>query len=340
MAAAADGFGISGVAPNVTLVSIRAADDSGSVYLGPMVDALTYAADSGIGVVNMSFYVDPWLYNCDHNPADTPQEQREQRTIVEAVTRALNYAYRKGVTSVVGLGNDHTDLGAPQPDFSSPDHPVGAARLRTIDNATCLSLPAEGPHTIGVSAFGPSGKKADYSDYGTERTSVSAPGGFLEDGYGTDRYRTRGNQILSAYPRDVAVEDGNVDADGNVTPDGAEAGVRKATTADGHIGYYQYLQGTSMATPHATGVAALIISHYGRPGPGGFGLNPDAVRRILEGTAAKAPCPEPRTVDYLKEGDDASYTAICEGTPDFNGFYGHGMVDAYAAVTRGGPYLG
>jgi lantibiotic leader peptide-processing serine protease len=28
-------------------------------------------------------------------------------------------------------------------------------------------------------------------------------------------------------------------------------------------GYYQYLQGTSMASPHATGVAALIVSTHG-----------------------------------------------------------------------------
>ncbi|MFD2419124.1 S8 family serine peptidase [Amycolatopsis pigmentata] len=339
IAAAANGFGISGVAPNVTLVNARAGQDSGFFFLGPVVDALTYAGDAGLDVVNMSFYADPWLYNCGNNPADTPQQRMEQRTIVEAITRALNYAHRKGVTSVVALGNEHTDLGAPQSDATSPDYPAGAAHSRTIDNATCLSMPTEGPHTIGVSAFGPSGKKADYSNYGTEQISVSAPGGFFRDGYGTDWFRTNENEILSAYPRNVAVAEGNVDADGNVTPAGVAAGVQKATTPDGRTGYYQFLQGTSMATPHATGVAALIVSRYGRPGSGGFGLNPDAVQRVLEGTAAKISCPVPRTVDYLKEGRDASFTAICEGTPDFNGFYGHGMVDAYAAVTRGAPYL-
>jgi hypothetical protein len=44
-------------------------------------------------------------------------------------------------------------------------------------------------------------------------------------------------------------------------------------------------------------------------------------------------------VDYLKEGRDATFTATCEGDPSFNGFYGHGAVDAYAAVTRGSQYL-
>src|SRR4029453_17174101 len=65
VAAAANGFGIAGVAPDATLVNLRAGQDSGFFFFFETVAALTYAADNGIDVVNMSFYTDPWLYNCD-----------------------------------------------------------------------------------------------------------------------------------------------------------------------------------------------------------------------------------------------------------------------------------
>lgn len=339
IAAAANGFGVSGVAPNVTLVNLRAGQDSGFFFLQPTVDAITYAGDAGVDVVNMSFYIDPWLYACASNAADSPAQQAEQRTIIEATTRALNYAHRKGVSQVVSLGNQHSDLGSPQPDVSSPDYPSNSKYPRQIDNASCLSLPVEGPHTIGVSAFGPSQAKADYSNYGIEQISVSAPGGYFRDYFGTPWHRTLENQILSTYPRNVGVAEGNIDAAGNITPKGVAAGVQKATAADGRVGFYQWLQGTSMASPHATGVAALIVSQYGKPSRGGFGLNPDAVQRVLEGTASDIACPVPRTVDYLDEGRDASYTATCVGDASFNGFYGHGAVDAWSAVKHGAPYL-
>ncbi|HET6290207.1 MAG TPA: S8 family serine peptidase [Amycolatopsis sp.] len=336
--AAANGFGVSGVAPNVTLVNIRAGQDSGFFFLQSTVDAITYAGDAGVDVVNMSFYTDPWLYNCAANPADTPAQQAEQRTVIEATTRALNYAHRKGVTQVVSLGNQHSDLAAPQPDASSPGYPSNSTHPRQIDNASCLSLPVEGPHTIGVSSFGPSQAKADYSNYGVEQISVSAPGGYYRDYFGTPWHRTLENQILSTYPRNVGVAEGNIDEAGNITPEGVTAGIKKATTADGRVGYYQWLQGTSMASPHAAGVAALIVSQYGK-GSRDFGMNPDAVQRVLEGTASDIACPVPRTVDYLDEGRDASFTATCTGDASFNGFYGHGAVDAWSAVTRGSQYL-
>ena len=111
--------------------SASAAARTGLPVPGPVTNALTYGADIGVDVINMSFYVDPWLYNCTANPADSPEDQLEQRTIIEAMNRALDYAHSKYVTLVGSLGNNHEDLGHPRTDFSSPDFRL--ARIRASD---------------------------------------------------------------------------------------------------------------------------------------------------------------------------------------------------------------
>jgi subtilisin family serine protease len=332
--AAANGVGVSGVAPGVSLVELKGGQDSGFFFLESVVNALTYAGRNGIDVINMSFYVDPWLYNCAANPADSPAAQAEQRTIILGMVRALTYAHVHGVTLVGALGNNHEDLGSPRTDTTSPDYPAGTTYPRPIDNRSCLDLPVEGPFVIGVSALGPSGRKADYSNYGTEQISVAAPGGWFRDGLGTPTYRTNENEILSTYPKKVLQEQKLVDADGNVTPAGVGL-VYKECTEDGRCGYYTYLQGTSMASPHAAGVAALIVSRYGhrdRAHPGTVTLAPTTVEWILTRTAAEHACPDPRLQTYVPEGRSTEFDAYCAGGTHFNGFYGAGIVDAYAAV--------
>ena len=320
-----NGLGVAGVAPEVTLVNIRAGQDSGYFFLQATVDALTYAGDIGIDVVNMSFFTDPWLYNCTNNPADSPAEQAEQRTIIEATQRAVDYAHRRGVILVAASGNQHQDLGdAIKTDTISPDFPPGSEKTRTVDN-TCIDVPTESNHVLSINAIGPSTRKADYSNYGIEQSTVAAPGGFFRDDPWTAANQIAGlpNLILAAYPENVAREFGEINPDGTPNTPFVLRDCLGSICA-----YYQYLQGTSMASPHAVGVLALIVGAHRHAKK----LSPDDAQRILEETATDHACPTPALHSYADKNRPASFDALCVGTPQFNGFYGHGIADALRAV--------
>ena len=250
-------------------MNIRAGQDSGFFLLQPTLDALTYAGMHGIDVVNMSYFIDPWLFNCTANPADTPEQQQEQRTIIEATQRAVDFARARGVTLVTSEGNEFTDLGQPTSDDTSPDFGP-PPHERTIDNS-CLTEPTEAEGVIAVSSVAPVNRaespfprKAFYSNYGLEQTDVAAPGGDSREFFGTPRFNAPENRILGPYPLNVARACGEVDENG--VPNGQSTcavNQRPGTTqravplerscGPGGCGLYQWIQGTSMASPHAVG---------------------------------------------------------------------------------------
>jgi subtilisin family serine protease len=350
VAAALNGLGIAGVAPTVTLVNLRAGQDSGYFFLFETLAAYTYAADNGIDVVNMSFFTDPWWANCPDNPLDTLEEQIEQRTVVSLSNDALDYAYDNGVTLIAAEGNEHTDLGNPTYDAISPDYPPGSEKVRdNIDN-DCLVIPTEGNHVISVSALGSTGRKSYYSNYGLEQTVVSAPGGDRREFYGTELYNSPGLRVLSTYPADLAMEEKLITRNFKVRDPLAvvdcEGKPKKST-----CGVYVYLQGTSMASPHTTGVAALIISAIGSydPETGEFGADPADVEAALRSTSTNADeffaamgenwrdfCPEPPTLYHYDDPtlpeDPVPWDVLCEGDANVNGFYGDGVVNALEAA--------
>jgi subtilisin family serine protease len=332
-----NGLGMAGVAPNVSIVNLRAGQDSGFFFLQPSVDAFTWAADRGVDVVNMSYFIDPWLYNCRNLAADSPEQQAEQRTIIEAAQRGLDYAHLHGVTLVGAAGNSHTDLGLPNGvlDEQSPNFPLETEHDRLVNNG-CLDLPTEGNNVISVSSVGPSKTKADYSNYGYDEIDVAAPGGWFRDEGWPDPARSIPNQILAAYPESVARESGDLNPDGTPNTPFVVRDCKGSTCA-----YYQWIQGTSMASPHAAGVAALIVAEYGKKQGNGTTLHPQFTRAYLQASAMDTPCMTPNPFSYADKGrvdPDPStgrppWTTFCEGTPVFNGVYGHGIVDALGAVT-------
>ncbi|MGY0235594.1 S8 family peptidase [Longispora urticae] len=259
IAAAKNGKGVVGVAPGVKVASVRVAEpEVGNLFFPEnTVCAFLWAADKGIKVTNNSYYTDPWLFNCPNDP--------DQDAILEASKRAVAYAEGKGVVNIAAAGNESYNLADKKSDSKSPDDSKAVTRTVTND---CLQIPGELPGVVSVSSLGEQRNKASYSNYGTGKIQVTAPGGT----YG----------VTSTLPG----------------------------------GTYGDLTGTSMASPHVAGVAALLVSK--NPG-----LSPADVRTRLAQQATDLGC---------QQSDFG-----CTGTAAVNNFYGEGIVDALKAVGGASP---
>jgi subtilisin family serine protease len=164
----------------------------------------------------------------------------------------------------------------------------------------CLRMPVELPGVIGVSGDGRLGQRTmatppGPSNYGVGVVDVVAPGGDPAQG------GVPAGLILSTFPTYIPI------------PPTAMPNV-----VDGPGATYRYTAGTSFAAAHASGVAALIVSRFGSlETPENGKLRPGKVKAFLQATAEPKPCPpDPR----------------CEGGEGYNGFFGHGEVDALNAV--------
>jgi subtilisin family serine protease len=269
IAAAINGRGIVGVAPNVRIAAIKGWDDGNSIYPENIICSFMWAADHEIDVTNNSYRVDPYRFNCHNDP--------QQHAMWKAVGRAVRYAQQRGVTVVAASGNGNHDMTHPPGDFTN----------------ACNKIPQELPGVIVVSGNGNLMQKAFYSVYGIGAIDVVAPGG-------DERF-----QITPAAPN------------GNVL----------STTMNGRYGWSA---GTSISAPLVVGVAALIISQYGKMPPG-------RVQAAINQTADFVPCPE----NPFNPGPPFDWPAECQGGHGYNSFYGHGQVNAFKAVThnpQGGPY--
>lgn len=192
--------------------------------------------------------------------------------LVATINRVFDYANRNGVTVVVAAGNDAADLDRGLVPVEDEDGNVVDGHFPSLYGQFC-----DTPHNVCVAATGPTSAAsvdgpwtdvdapAPYTNFGRSAIEVAAPGG------------STGGVVWAACSSSSLI-------------------LPVCQTGTFILG----MAGTSMASPHAAGLAALMVARHGR--------NPGRVRSALRGAA-----------------DDL-------GQPGTDPFYGKGRINVARAV--------
>ncbi|WP_405151282.1 S8 family serine peptidase [Sphaerisporangium sp. NBC_01403] len=216
------------------------------------------------------------------------ESQADQAPVVEAVRRAVNYTTGHGILNVAAAGNENQDLAIKTVDTTSPDDTTPVRR--TLD-PSCIDLPGELPGVVTVSsATQPTAPASAVGPWYPGLTAQPARSSFSSFGLGIVDVAAPGSSIYSTSP---------------------SSGVSS----------YRTLSGTSMASPHVAGVAALLVSKHP-------GATPDYVAELLRKQAIPLACPTSGT-DFIQ-----GRCKVDPAHPAVNGFFGYGLVNAYKAVTE------
>lgn len=256
-------MGVIGIAPDATLILVKVLKDAGSGSFSSILQGIVWASMQGADVINMS--LGGALPRNGRYLVDngTPNDTSDDYVVND--TKATQELL-VAMTRITNLAhrNGATIIAAAGNDANNGN-----------TDGSLMYIPAHAPSVISISATAPTGwafntqtnldVPASYSNFGTPDVDFSAPGG---DG---KLYPTPG------YHYDMVLSLGNQS--------------------------YTWSAGTSMAAPHAAGVAALIISANGGK------MNPAHVKAVLRASS-----------------DDL-------GAPARDAFYGFGRINALRAVS-------
>ena len=277
IAAEDNAIGTIGVAPRATLIGVKALHN-GSGSFSAIINAVLYASTpiaeggGGADIINMSLGA-----TLQRGGGNTGIGQ-----LIASLNRAVNYASSNGVLVVTSAGNDALDL----------DHSGNLLKVPAM-SGTALAVSATGP--TGYAIGFPNGATnfrtpAYYTNFGNSLVNIAGPGG------NSSIFGTPAGNAPCSIPR--------------ISPPGTFVNnpcwvfdmVMSTVRGSGaSVATYSWAEGTSMAAPAVSGVAALIKQR--NPG-----ISLGALKNKL-----------------LNSADD-------EGPRGHDPFYGRGYVNAFRAV--------
>lgn len=200
-------IGIDGIAPEATLVSIKALNESDLLYPEALVCAYEWATTHQVDIVHNSYQMDPWVY---WNPMDP-----EQAAALEAAERAIHRAQSNGLAVIAGAGDRGVDIDHPTTDSDSPtdstpipNRSVEGARMVPAQVSGVVSVSSVGMEDWNAEPLRATLMRAERSNYGAS-VDFAAPGEWIYSTYPNGRIPqiygyTSGTSTAAAHVSGIA----------------------------------------------------------------------------------------------------------------------------------------
>ncbi|PJI09178.1 MULTISPECIES: S8 family serine peptidase [Clostridium] len=260
---------IKGVAPNTGFKSYRIFNKDNDTTDSIAASAIVNAVNDNVKVLNLSFGGFFIKGKCIFKDPKTQKIYNFKGNNASCLLykKAIRYAEKHGVTVVASVGNEGIDCSKSQNIVNYVNNEFKDQGLKYAGEG--IELPGEAKNVITVSASKRDDTIASYSNYGQNVIDIAAPGGELVDINNINNPQNIYNLCLSSYLNNS----------------------------------YFFTEGTSLAAPKVSAVAALIISKYGN-------IKPKEVAKII----------------YK--------SAVSINTQNSREYFGHGVINAYNALAK------